>query len=245
MTTSKISDKNEVADAKAAAESEPPNSVERAAEPADVPEPADVSEPPRPTVYYTPIAKDQVFVRRAVEAIIRIGVLAWIVMWCYRIAEPFLIPILWGAVIAVAIYPAYVRVEALLGGRRKLTAVLFALVSLTLLIVPSVLLADSLATGLRKTGEAFRSGDLVVPPPSAGVKDWPLIGPRLHEIWSLASTNLREALLQFKPQLTEAGKWVVGALASTGGAVLQFALSTIIAAVFLAQAKPSARFVRA
>lgn len=233
MTTSKSGDDSPVTDATNTADG---------AEPHDDVEPV---EPPRPTVYYTPIAKDQVFVRRAVEAIIRIGVLAWIVMWCYRIAEPFLMPILWGAVIAVAIYPAYVRVEALLGGRRVLTAVLFAVVSLALLIVPSVLLADSLATGLRQTGEAFRSGSLVVPPPSPDVKTWPVIGPRLHEIWSLASVNLREALLQFKPQLTDAGKWLVGVIASTGGAVLQFALSIIIAAVFLAQAKPSARFVRA
>ncbi|HEU5076140.1 MAG TPA: AI-2E family transporter [Polyangiaceae bacterium] len=239
MTTSKIGDDEEVAEAK--------TTVVRdgGPGPADTVEPVESAEIPRPTVYYTPIAEDQVYVRRAVEATIRIAVLAAIVVWCFRIAEPFIAPMLWGAVIAVAIYPAYIRVEALLGGRRVLTAVLFALVSLTLLIVPSVLLADSLATGLRKTAEAFRAGELHVPPPSDSVKSWPVIGARVHEVWLQASVNLREALLQFKPQLAEGGKWLIGALASTGGAVLQFALSTIIAAVFLAQAKPSARLVRA
>ena len=234
MTTSKNGD-DTVADSKATAES---------GEPADS-EPAEGVEPPRPTVYYTPIAKDQVFVRRVVEASIRLAVLSVIVVYCYRILEPFLAPLLWGAVIAVAIYPAHLRLEALLGGRKVLAAVLFALVSLTALIVPTVLLADSLATGMRRTAEAFRAGELQVPPPSDSVKSWPVIGARVHEVWTQASLNLREALLQFKPQLAEGGKWLVGAVASTGGAVLQFALSTIIAAVFLAQAKPSARLVRA
>ncbi|HEY6727813.1 MAG TPA: AI-2E family transporter [Polyangiaceae bacterium] len=235
MTTSKSGDDSSVANAQATAEGGEPHGVE----------PPDGIDPPRPTVYYTPIAEDQIFVRRVVEAAIRLAVLSAIVVWCFRIAEPFLAPMLWGAVIAVAIYPAYVKVETLLGGRRVLTAVLFALVSLTLLIVPSVLLADSLATGLRRTAEAFRAGELQVPPPSESVKSWPVIGPRVHEVWTQASVNLREAALQFKPQLAEGGKWLIGALASTGGAILQFALSTIIAAVFLAQAKPSARLVRA
>ena len=246
MTTSKIGDDDAIADAKpTAASGEQHESVapQSGVEPHE--DPPDGVEPPRPTVYYTPIADDQVYVRRAVEAVIRIAVLSVIVVWCFRIAEPFLAPMLWGAVIAVAIYPAHLRFEALLGGRKTLAAVLFALVSLTLLIVPTVLLADSLATGMRRTAEAFRAGELQVPPPSESVKGWPVIGARVHEVWSQASVNLREALLQFKPQLAEGGKWVLGALASTGGAVLQFALSTIIAAVFLAQAKPSARLVRA
>lgn len=235
MTTSNSGDDSSVASALTTAPSGGPN------EPAEDPE----VEPPRPTVYYTPIAEDQVFVRRVVEATIRLAVLSVIVVWCFRIAEPFLAPMAWGAVIAVAIYPAHLRLEALLGGRRVLAAVLFAVVSLTLLIVPSVLLADSLATGMRKTAEAFRAGELQVPPPSDSVKTWPVVGARVHEVWTQASVNLREAALQFKPQLAEGGKWLVGALASTGGAILQFALSTIIAAVFLAQAKPSARLVRA
>lgn len=235
MTTSKNGDDTVTDDKTTAAGADPDKTSE----------PADGVDPPRPTVYYTPIAKDQVFIRRAVEAVIRIAVLSVIVVWCYRIAEPFLAPMLWGAVIAVAIYPVYVKLEALLGGRKVLTAVLFAVVWLTLLIVPSVLLADSLATGMRNTAQAFRAGELQVPPPSDSVKTWPVIGARVHEVWTQASVNLREALLQFKPQLAEGGKWVLGALASTGGAILQFALSIIVAAVFLAQAKPSARLVRA
>jgi predicted PurR-regulated permease PerM len=242
MTTSKIGDNEDVAEAKVTGVGGNPH--EGIAHDDNV-APSDASEPPRPTIYYTPIEEDQVFVRRAVEATIRIAVLSVIVVYCFRIAEPFLAPILWGAVIAVAIYPAHCRLEALLGGRKVLTAVLFALVSLTLLIVPSVLLADSLASGMRKTAEAFRAGELQVPPPSDSVKTWPVIGARVHEVWTQASVNLREALLQFKPQLAEGGKWLVGALASTGGAVLQFALSLVVAAVFLARAAPSARLVRA
>jgi hypothetical protein len=38
--------------------------------------------------------EDRVFVNRAVEAAIRIGLLAALVLWCFRIISPFVMPVL-------------------------------------------------------------------------------------------------------------------------------------------------------
>ena len=50
---------------------------------------------------------DRVFMKRTVEAAIRIGVIAGLIAWCFVIARPFLVPIVWGAIIAIAVFHGY------------------------------------------------------------------------------------------------------------------------------------------
>ena len=62
--------------------------------------------------------EDAQFVRRALEAAIRIGVVALLVVWSVKIVAPFIALILWGVIIAVAVFPAYRALADRLGGRR-------------------------------------------------------------------------------------------------------------------------------
>ena len=90
---------------------------------------------------------DRLFMQRTVEAAIRIGAIAALIIWCFLIAQPFLVPIVWGAIIAVAVFHGYKRLVTWLGGRRVTAAVLATLSMLVLLVVPSVLLGKSLVSG--------------------------------------------------------------------------------------------------
>ena len=181
--------------------------------------------------------EDKLFQARALDAVVRISLLALLVLWCFNIVRPFILPILWGAIMAVAIYPLYVKAHHKLGGREKLTAVLIDLVALAILIVPSVMLTGSLIDGTQSIAAEYDSGTLTIPPPSASVKDWPLVGEKLFNAWSLASTNLEDALVQFKPQVETAGKWFLSAVAGAGAGILMFVVSIIIAGVFLVYAR--------
>jgi len=72
----------------------------------------------------------------AIDIAIRLGVLAVLVAWCFQILRPFVSPIVWGIIIAVALYPVYQKLNAKLGDRRKLTAAgLWALLCLILAII--------------------------------------------------------------------------------------------------------------
>ena len=51
-----------------------------------------------------PSISDRAFINRSVEAVIRIGVIAGLIGWCFMIARPFLVPIVWGAIIAVTVF---------------------------------------------------------------------------------------------------------------------------------------------
>src|SRR6187455_2545682 len=71
-----------------------------------------------------PSISDRAFINRTVEAVIRIGMIAGLIAWCFMIARPFLIPVIWGAIVAVTVFHGYEMLEVALKGRRILAAVL-------------------------------------------------------------------------------------------------------------------------
>ena len=68
------------------------------------------------------------------------------------------------------------------------------------------------------------------------MKDWPLIGNSIYELWSQASHNLEPLIVKFTPQLRDFATWLLGATVGTGLAIVQSLLSIVIAAVMLAGA---------
>jgi len=180
---------------------------------------------------------DKVFNRRAIEAAIQIGLVFLLVLWCFNIVRPFIPLVLWGAILAVAIYPLFVRLQALLGGRRKLAATLMTLTALALLVIPSVMLSESAIGNAQQLGSQINDGTLRIPPPAEKVQTWPLIGERLYSAWSQASENLSTTLSKHKEQLTDVAKWTLASAAGAGAVLLQFIVSIIIAGVLLVYAK--------
>ena len=112
---------------------------------------------------------DRAFLNRTVEAVIRIGMIAGLVAWCFMIARPFLVPIIWGAIIAVTVFHGYEKLKIALGGRRILAAVLVTLCMLVMLVVPSVLLGDSLVSGASKLLKSFQSGSVAMSETNTGL----------------------------------------------------------------------------
>ncbi len=191
----------------------------------------------------SPSSDPRAFQTQALEAAIRIGLVLLLVMWSFNIVKPFILPVLWAAIIAVAIYPVFFKLQSMLGGREKLAAILLTLFSLALLITPTIMLSDSLISNSQVLAEGVENGTLKIPPPSDSVKDWPLIGEKVDSAWSLASTNLDQALTKFKPQLEALARKSLAAAAGVGGTILTFIISIIIAGVFLVFAQGGGRTV--
>ncbi len=55
-----------------------------------------------------------------VNLFIRLGLLLALLVWCYRIIQPFMMPVAWAIIIAVAVAPLYQRLVSALGGSRRL-----------------------------------------------------------------------------------------------------------------------------
>ncbi len=176
-------------------------------------------------------------IRGALEVAIRLGALLLLVVWCLQIVAPFLGIVIWALIIAIAIDRPYQRICNALGGRRKVTATIFVLAGLAALIVPAVLLSETLVVGATRYAAALTSGSLSVPPPPDKIAVWPVVGERVHAAWLLASENLDAALARVGPHLGAVSRWLLRAAGSAGVAMLQLAASLIIAGVLLTRAE--------
>ena len=120
---------------------------------------------------------------------------------------------------------------------RTLSAILFTVVLLILLILPVILLAGTLVEGIQSIGARFKEGSLIIPPPPASVETWPIIGAPLKSLWSLASQDLSEAVRTFAPQIKTIVPGLFSVSAGIGLTVVQFALAIVVAGVLLANAR--------
>jgi len=188
---------------------------------------------------------DNRIVSNALEATIRIGLLVLLAAWCFEIVRPFIIPIAWGIIIAVGTYPAFLKLARRLGNKRKLAATFVAILGLVLLLVPAFLLGGTLIESAHGLAEGLQKGSITLPPPSEAVKDWPMVGEKLHAFWSRASSNLADTLTKLAPQLEVIGRWLLSTAAGAGWGLLQFVIAILIAGVLLANASSGSRVTEA
>lgn len=188
---------------------------------------------------------DSIFFHRSLEATIRIGLLLIITVWCFKIVEPFIEPIIWGIIIAIAAHPLYSRLRDALGDRHKTTATIFTFAFLIIMIVPTVLLTDTLIDGIKMLVDKIKDGSLSIPPPPESLGNIMLIGEPLAKFWLLASENIHSALQQLAPVLKVIGSWLLSAATGAGIAILRFVVAIIIAGILLANSSSGNRTARA
>jgi predicted PurR-regulated permease PerM len=136
-------------------------------------------------------------------------------------------------IISVAVYPLHLSLSAKLGGRDKTSAIIFALLGLAILLVPTLLMAESGIFALKRIGTELASGSIRISPPDPSVAEWPIIGGKVFDIWSSGAANLQATINQFEPQLKTIGAAILRMTGSMALGVLQFVLSIGIASAFL------------
>ncbi len=179
-----------------------------------------------------------------VDTILRIVVLFLLIAWCIGIILPFLEPVIWGAIIAIAVYPFFAMVKRWVGNRNMLAGVLLTLLILVLLLLPTAWVIRSLVEGIQTLVIQFRNQTLVIPPPDPSVAGWPLIGKPISEIWLLASQSLESVITTYREPLSKLGLSLLGPLGGFGKSLIMLFVSVIIAGAFLVKADASADIVR-
>jgi len=175
---------------------------------------------------------------RAVDAVvidlaIRLALIGLLLYWSLLLIGPFISIVIWGVILAVALYPAFAWLRRILWNRGGLAAVIITAVFLLIVIGPVSLLAAALVENVQNVSDQVTAGTLGIPPADARVKGWPLVGEQLYGFWSLASTNLEAALERIGPELKGLGTALLSAAAGTGLGILKFIASVIIAGCLL------------
>lgn len=170
------------------------------------------------------------------EILIKVVLLGIIMYYAFLILKPFIIPVLWGIILAVALAPLIAKLEKIFSIKRTLLVTLFILVAISALLLPTYLLSDSVIDSSKVLASDLRNGTYSIPAPTQNVKEWPIVGEKIYTIWSGAATNLEATLMQFKPELQEYSKKIVSIIMGALGSIFGFVLALIIAGIFLAKA---------
>ena len=179
-----------------------------------------------------------------IDIILRIVVLFLLIAWCIGIILPFLEPMIWGAVIAIGLYPFFAMIKRRVGNRNTLAGVLLILMMFVILLLPTAWLIRALFEGIQSLAIQFRDQTLVIPPPDPAVAGWPLIGKPISQIWLLASQSLESAITTYREPLSKLGMTILGSIGGFGKGLIMFFVSVIIAGAFLIKADASADFAR-
>jgi predicted PurR-regulated permease PerM len=188
---------------------------------------------------------DLALARTTVEVLVRVGVLLVLVVWCFWITRPFIVAVLWGAILAVAVHPGYRRLCHWLGGREGLAAAILSLLALLLLIGPLSMMTTALVGNIADLAERLSGGQIVIPPPPTTLAEWPFLGPRVERLWQLASVNLLSAMQEVQPQLRALGGWLLSLVAGIGLGLLNFVAAVVIAGLLLAYSTGGGRLAQA
>ena len=174
---------------------------------------------------------------KEIDLAIRLFVLGLLAAWCLMLLRPFIAIILWAAILAIGLFPIFLWLKVILGGRGKLAATIITLLGLGIIIGPVSFIGAVLVSNIQSFAENVAAGNLIVPPPPEGIATWPLIGEPVNNIWQEAANNLGEALSNFEPQIKALTKTLVLLSANMGLTLLKFLLSLIIAAGLMLNAE--------
>ena len=180
---------------------------------------------------------DPLFVRNMIESALRIGLLLVLLTLAHDIVKPFITPILWGAIIAMAAFPLVRWLESKIGGRRGLAATLVTLFFILALVLPTWSVMDVVVGSLKKATVALEAGELKVPPPSPKVEEWPLVGEPVYKAWSNASTDLEAFAKANGSQLKELAGGLLKRIGGSLVGVLMFIVALLIAGGFMTYAE--------
>jgi len=188
---------------------------------------------------------NRAFNRRVIDITIKLGAIALISFWCFQIISPFILLVMWGAILAVALFPVHQKLTSLFKGKKSLASALIALIGISLIALPAIQLSSSSIDSAQILYTGLEEGTLKIPTPNESVKEWPLIGEKTYAFWQSASQDLAKVATQYTEQIKSISGSILGAVAGIGGGILQFIVSLIIGVVFMAKSESCHRGVSA
>ena len=178
---------------------------------------------------------------RLLDVFIRGGLVAVLVMLCYLIFSPFLTMMLWALILAITIYPLHQMLATRIGGKQGLASTLIVLLAVGLIVTPTILLASEFGDSVQNLINSVRDNSLQIPAPSEKVATWPVVGERVHAVWSQAHNDLPGLVQSMQPKLGELATKALGIVAALGGGLLMFLFSFVVAGIIMAYGESGAQ----
>lgn len=142
----------------------------------------------------------------------------------FIVARPFLAPLLWGLILAVATWSGFTWFRRRLGGRNTLAAVLMTALLALVLLGPLALIGAAMTENVVVLGDRLRAAlqDGLTPPDF--LAHIPLIGDSLSERWQAMVAD-GELSAEARQLLRATVQWLLKIAAALGSGIAQLALS--------------------
>ncbi len=178
-------------------------------------------------------------VRYGIEIAVYLLLIFGIIGWCLQILSPFISFIIWGVIIAVSVHTPFLKMRAALGGRGKLAITLFIVLGLSVIIAPLWLFGESLLSSAQGLREQLQTGQVEIPAANERVRNVPVVGEKIYTNWTEAASNFSDWVNEHGEQVRKVADTAVHKVTGLGLTALQFIAATLVAALFLANAKAS------
>lgn len=156
---------------------------------------------------------------------------------------PFLSGLIWATTIAVATWPALIRLERVLWGRRSLAVAAMTLLVAMAFILPFAVAISTLVDAATRS-PAVMNDFLArgLGPPPAWIGDLPVIGRRLMAEWQTIAAGGPDALATaVQPYAVAAAGWALGATGGLGRTIVLVLVTLILVPILYAQGETAAR----
>ncbi len=167
-------------------------------------------------------------------AVLFIGVLIAASFWILR---PFLMSIIWAALIVIATWPVLESLEARIVKKRGFAVAIMTLVILLIVLIPLTLAIRTIVVNAEDIAARIRSlVSINIPPPPQALEHVPLEGEKLAARWrEFAALSPEERTARVTPYVRTGIQWFVAKAGGFGLTMLNFLLTTIIAAIMYAK----------
>jgi predicted PurR-regulated permease PerM len=170
---------------------------------------------------------------RRIEQLAGLCVLLLIAVGCFVILRPFFAALLWATILSISTWPAFRRLERVVGGRTTLAAALMTILLGLALLVPIVLLGTSLADNFaRFAGELLSIFEQGLPPPPPWVAELPVLGSTLADAWRYFADDTTRFADTARAYVGPITQWLLGVGTKLGGGILDLTLSVVAAFFF-------------
>ena len=179
------------------------------------------------------------------DVLIRAGLVLALVMLCYAIFSPFVSLMAWSMILAVTLYPAHQKLARRMGDGQGLAATLLVLAGIVVVVAPTSLLMGMMGDSVHNFVIRLQDHTLQIPAPWPSVAEVPIVGGKVHDLWTRAHADLPAFLQGIQPTIADLSLKVLAAVASLGGSALLFLFSFIIAGIIMAFGRSGARAMTA
>jgi predicted PurR-regulated permease PerM len=182
--------------------------------------------------------------RQVIHLALQLLMLGLLLDFSYRILFAFIIPLVWGAILAITLAPLHRRLGKALNGKGTLAAVILSITMLATIVLPAVVVSLHTADEAKDALRDLQQGNIKLPPPGANVKNWPFIGRKADAIWRQASDDLSVLIEKNPEKVRSLARKTLDLVRTTAAGIALSALAIIISGIFLSYTAQTSNFAR-